>query len=361
MTNVKREIYLNCAALSAAVFICGMIIIFAGENPLSVFMLFISDAFGTVTGFLYTLYYTTPLIFTGLAVGLGFRAGLFNIGAEGQLYAGAFAAAWAGITLNFLPGWLQLPCAILAAAAAGGIWGWIPGYLKGKFGSHEVITTIMMNFIAFGIVGYLITKPFHDPSDVIPQTVEISPSAQIPLIADVVKYIGIDIPRSVPLNMSFLIAIAAAVIVYILLWKTVPGYEIRASGASPEAAAAGGINVIRVTALTMAACGALAGLVALNEILGYRHRFLLNFSPGYGFTGIAIALMGRNHPFGILAAALLFGALTRGAIIIDINFENISKDIIYIFQGIIILFIAGRNYKSLFNLKQRFLKRAENV
>ncbi|MCP4727750.1 MAG: ABC transporter permease, partial [bacterium] len=351
MNKLKKEILLNGIALLSAVLICGIIIFFVGENPFDVFLVFLGGTFGSVTGFLYTLYYTTPLIFTGLAVGLGFRAGLFNIGAEGQLYAGSFAAAWIGFTLTFLPGWLLLPAAVLAAAAAGGIWGWIPGYLKGRFGSHEVITTIMMNFIAAGILGYLITKPYRDPADIIPQTVEISGGAKIPLIADVLKYIGIDLPQTVPLNLSFLIAIAAAVFIWFLLWKTVPGYEIRAVGMSPAAAAVSGINIVKVTALTMAVCGALAGFVGLNEVLGYRHRFLLNFSPGYGFTGIAIALMGRNHPFGILAAAFLFGALTRGSIIIDITFTNISKDIIYIFQGIIILLIAGRNYKKLFGSK----------
>ncbi len=348
MNDIKREIIINAISVFSAAVLCGIIVMLVGENPLTVFLVFIKDTFGTLTGFLYTLYYTTPLIFTGLAVGLGFRAGLFNIGAEGQLYAGSFAAAWVGFTFTFLPGWLLLPSAILAAAIAGGLWGWIPGYLKGRFGSHEVITTIMMNFIAAGILGYLITKQYKDPSDIIPQTVEISNGAKIPLIADILIPIGIEIPRFVPLNLSFFAAIAAVVLVWFILWRTVQGYQIRAAGLSPHAASVSGIKVVKVTALTLAICGALAGFVGLNEVLGYRHRFLLNFSPGYGFTGIAIALMGRNHPFGIAAAAFLFGALTRGAIIVDINFENISKDIIYIFQGIIILLIAGRNYKTIF-------------
>ena len=339
-----REIFINGAAIFGAVVICGIIIFLLGENPFRIYSIFFDAAFGSLTGFAYTLFYTTPLIFTGLAVGIGFRGGLFNIGAEGQLYMGAFAAAWVGFTFTALPGWLLIPLAICAAALMGGIWGWIPGYLKGRFGSHEVINTIMMNFIAVGILGYFVSEslPFREPGDLIPETLSISEHAHLPLLADIFSRLGINIPKTTPLNVSFFLAILAAIIIYILLWKTVLGYTLRVCGASPSAAQTAGIKVARITAVTMAISGALAGLVGVNEVLGYRHRFLFNFSPGYGFMGIAIALMGKNHPFGIVVSALIFGAIMRGGLMVDIYSDTLSKDIMYVFQGIIILFIGAR-------------------
>ena len=344
LRSLIREVVISGTALSAAAVICGIIIFVLGENPFRIYSIFFNAAFGSVTGFAYTLFYTTPLIFTGLAVGIGFRGGLFNIGAEGQLYMGAFAAAWTGFTFTSLPGWLLIPAAICAAAIMGGIWGWIPGYLKGRFGSHEVINTIMMNFIAVGILGYLVSEslPFRETGDLIPETMTISENAHLPLLAGIFSHIGINIPKTTPINVSFFLAILAAIIMYMLLWKTVLGYKIRVCGASPSAARTAGINVARITAVTMAVSGALAGLVGVNEVLGYRHRFLFNFSPGYGFTGIAIALMGKNHPFGIIVSALIFGAIMQGGLMIDVESDTLSKDIIYVFQGIIILFIGAR-------------------
>jgi len=344
--NMTAELLLNGAALAAAGVVCAAVISAFGENPAEVFRVFLDAVCGSWTGILYTLFYTTPLIFTGLAVGIAFHGGLFNIGAEGQLNAGAFAAAWVGFTFTSLPGWLLVPAAIGAAAAAGGVWGWIPGYLKGKFGSHEVINTIMMNYIAAGVLGYLVANPFKSAGDQILQTEPIAPQAHIPLLTDLLSFTGINLPKSAPLNASLILAVAAALFLYLLLKKTVPGYEIRAAGLSPAAAKASGINTTRTVAITMFISGAAAGLVGVNEILGYRHRFLFNFSPGYGFTGIAIALMGKNNPLGIMLSALLFGAIMRGGLMLDIYFERISKDIMYVFQGVIILFIAARAFKT---------------
>ncbi|MFC1513882.1 ABC transporter permease [candidate division KSB1 bacterium] len=341
--QIFREVFINGTALISATVISSVFILILGENPFAVFGTILSGTFGSLSGFSYTLFYTTPLIFTGLAVGIGFKCGFFNIGAEGQLYTGAFAAAWAGFTFSFLPGWILIPFCIFIAMLAGGIWGWIPGYLKGRFGSHEVINTIMMNFIAIGIIGYFVSGPFMDKSTITPQTPLIAEHAQLPLLSEITSPIGIDIPAAVPLNFSFIIALFVSFLVYIYIWKTIPGYELRAAGASRSAAHSSGINIIKVTALTFAISGAIAGLVGVNEVLGYRHRFLMNFSPGYGYTGIAIALMGRNHPFGIILGAFLFGIITRGGLLIDVYYENLSKDIIYVFQGIIILFIAARS------------------
>ena len=342
MKNFKREILINGSAIIGAAVICGIIIVILGENPFTILFVFLNGAFGSFNNFSYTLFYTTPLIFTGLAVGIGFRGGLFNIGAEGQLYMGAFAAAWIGFTFTSLPGWLLVPLAVISAAAAGGVWGLIPGYLKSRFGSHEVITKIMLNFIAIGILGYLVSEPFREPGDQIPETPEIAAHAELPVLSDLYSLFGIDAGVSAPLNMSFFIAIGAAVLVYVFLWKTVPGYELRVAGESPSAAQTAGISITRITIITMVISGALAGLGGVNEVLGYRHRFMMNFSSGYGFTGIAIALMGKNHPLGIVITAFLFGALMRGGLIVDIYSVSLSRDIIYIFQGILILFVAAR-------------------
>jgi len=344
--KILGEIIINGLALLTSGIVCGIIVAVFGENPIAVFSVFVDAAFGSASGIMYTLFYATPLIFTGLSVGIAFKAGLFNIGAEGQLYIGAFAAAWIGITFTSLPGWLLVPLTVCGAALAGAVWGWIPGYFKGKFGSHEVINTIMMNYIAIGIMSCLVSKPFKEMGNQIPQTREIAQQAHIPLISELLAPIGIHVPESVPLNAAFILAVIVAGVLNVILWKSAAGFEIRATGASPAAAGSAGINTAKTLALTMALSGAVAGLVGVNEVLGYRHRFLLNFSSGYGFTGIAIALMGKNHPVGIIFSALLFGAIMRGGLILDIYFQNISRDIIYIFQGIIILFIAARAFHS---------------
>ncbi|HZN12165.1 MAG TPA: ABC transporter permease [Blastocatellia bacterium] len=348
MKTVLRELLFPVVAVAAAFGIGGLLILSIGDNPIAVYRLLLSSAFGlydalgnfTFDNWGYTLFYATPLIFTGLAVALAFKCGLLNIGAEGQLYVGAFAAAWVGITGAGLPGPLLLPLTILAAVGAGGLWGAIPGVLKARFGSHEVINTIMLNFIAVGLLSYLTQRYYKAAGDPIMQTVPIGEGAHLARFHALLAPLGIDFPARIPLNVAFLLALLACALVWVFLWRTKWGYEVRAVGQNPAAAEYGGVSVPRRIILAMALSGALAGMVGINEVLGYRYRYYHDFSPGYGFTGIAVALLGRNHPVGIVLAAILFGALIRGGLFVDIFTEKISKDLVQVLQGVIILFVA---------------------
>lgn len=348
MRRLLNELQFPLLAVMAAFLVGGLIVLAIGDNPLTVYWLLLSSAFGifdalgnfTLENWGYTLFYATPLIFTGLAVALAFQCGLLNIGAEGQLYVGAFAAAWTGFTLTGVQGPVLAGLAIIAAIIVGGLWGAIPGWLKARFGSHEVINTIMLNFVAIGLVSYLTQNHFKVPSDPIMQTEMIALNGALPRFGVLLAPLGINFPTRIPLNLSFLLALLAAVLVWIFLRRTSAGYEIRAVGASPAAAEYGGISVRRQIVLAMAISGGLAGMVGVNEVLGYRYRYYHDFSPGYGFTGIAVALLGRNHPVGVVLSALLFGALNRGGLFIDIFTDHVSKDLVVVLQAVIILFVA---------------------
>jgi ABC-type uncharacterized transport system permease subunit len=336
-----RVVLIPIAGIAIGLGLGGLIVKAVGESPVETWKLLFTSSFGSLTGICHTLFNATPLIFTGLAVAVAFRGGLFNIGAEGQLILAAFVAAWAGSSLSFLPALFLVPVCILLAAMAGGVWGAIPGALKVRFGVHEVINTIMMNFIAIGIVNYLVTGPFLAPGDQIPETVPIAPAAHLPRAARLLAPFGVELPSSLPLNASFLIAVIACILVYLFLFRTKWGFELRAVGLNPEAARAAGINVAKNVVLAMALSGALAGMVAVNEVMGYRYRYYDGFSPGYGFLGIAVALLGRNHPLGVLCTAILFGALVHGGLTVDMLTERVSRDIVYIVQGITIVAVAG--------------------
>jgi general nucleoside transport system permease protein len=286
----------------------------------------------------YTLYYTTNFIFTGLAVSVAFHAMLFNIGGEGQATLGGLGVALAVLGVGpFLPGPLTILLAIAAAAAFGAAWAFIPGWLQAYRGSHVVITTIMFNFIAAGLMVWLLSGPLMASAQGSPQTETFPQSAWLPQVHVLLGSLGIEAARS-PLNLSFVIALAACVGVWVLIWRTKFGYALRALGHSEPAAAYAGIHVRRMVVTAMLISGALAGCMALNEILGVQHKLLLNFSAGYGFTGIAVALMGRNHPVGIVLAALLFGALFQGGAELDFEFQSITREMVLVIQGLIILF-----------------------
>ena len=347
MKTLVRELTFPLVAVVAAFLVGGLIVWMVGDSPLLVYELFFSSVFGSADGIGYTLFYATPLIFTGLAVAVAFKCGLLNIGAEGQLTAAAFATAWVGLMLPHWPAWMVVILAVLASMVVGGIWGGIPGVLKARFGAHEVITTIMMNFIAIALVSYLTQYHYRRQGDPILETLPIAEmkdgvltGPHIPRIHALLAPFGISIPERLPLNAAFLVAVLACGLVYVFLWKTKWGYELRAVGVNPAAAEYGGISVPRNIVMAMALSGMLAGLVGINEVLGYRYRYYDGFSAGYGFTGIAVALLGRNHPVGVFFAALLFGALTRSSLFIDIFTDNVSKDWVIILQAIIILFVA---------------------
>lgn len=315
-------------AVALALLIGAGFILFVGENPLTAYRILFVESFGSVKNLATTLQRATPLMFTGLAVAFAYRAGLFNIGAEGQLYIGAFAAAWVGFTFMGLPRLIHLPLAVLAGMLGGAFWGAIPGFLKAKLGIHEVINTIMLNFIALYLTDWLATGPFHGGSWV-PETARIAPTAALTRLYPPTR-----------LSSGVFLALAAALVAYLILWKTKQGYELRAVGLNPQAAEYGGINVARNTIIALAISGALAGLAGTEQILGLHNRFIVRFSADLGFMGVAVALLGKNHPLGVLLAAILFGALQTGSAAMD-RLTSVPRELITIIQALIIFFVAA--------------------
>ena len=335
--KLLRELRFPLLAVVCAFAVGAVVVLLIGDSPVETYGLLLGSAFSWPDGIGYTLFFATPLIFTGLAVAVALRGGLLNIGAEGQLYVAAFATAWVGITFAGLPSVLLVPLCCLAGIVAGAGWAAIPGVLKARFGSHEVINTIMLNFIAVALVGYLTQYHYRIPGDPIMETAPISGAAHIPRLGMFVP----GLPARIPLNVAFLFALIACWLVYVLLWRTRWGYEIRATGQNPAAAEYGGVSIRKEIVLTMAISGALAGMVGINEVLGYRYRYYDGFSDNYGFTGIAVALLGRNHPVGVIAAAFLFAVLQRGGVPVDAFTQRVSKDIVLILQALVILFVAA--------------------
>lgn len=274
----------------------------------------------------------TPYIFAGLAVALGFKCGLFNIGAEGQIYIGALTAAFVGFTFTGLPWIIHAPLTLLAAALGGAIWAGIPGYLKARTGAHEVINTMMMNYVAFNLADYLLNGPMKrgGSTGFIPISRDIQPSAFLP------KFF----PDPIRLHAGFLLALAVAACVYLFLWRTTLGFELRTVGANLRAAKYAGISVTRNFILAMALSGALAALAGAGEVMGVNHNIAQGFSPGYGYDSIALALMGGSNPLGVVLAALLFGALRNGATDMQ-ALAGIPIDIVSIVQAFVIMFVAA--------------------
>lgn len=337
--------------LISAFFVCGLIVLAIGENPFEALSVMIKGAFFYPESLGYTLYYTTNFIFTGLAVATAFHALMFNIGGEGQGYVGGLGAIVAGygaalFGIGLLGGWptlVVLPISIVLCAVFGALWAMIPGWLQAYRGSHIVITTIMFNFLASALMVWLLAGPLMQAGQQSPQSDLLPRATELPSMQEVFAWFGIEIAAS-PLNMSFGLALIAMFVFYVLIWKTRLGFEIRAVGKNQEAAKYAGINVPRTIVITLAISGAFAGLMATNEVLGVQHRVILNFAAGYGFTGIAVALMGRNHPIGIFFAALLFGALFQGGAELDFEFKSITREMVLLVQGMIILFSGALAY-----------------
>src|SRR6267142_387129 len=335
--KLLRELMFPLIAVIAAFIVGGILILIIGDDPILAYKLLIGSALSWPDGIGYTLFYATPLIFTGLAVLVAFRCGLLNIGAEGQLYVAAFAAAWVGIKFAGASAWVLLPMCCLAAILGGAFWGGIPGLLKARFGSHEVINTIMLNFIAVALVSYFTQYHYKTPGDPNMQTTEIGGGAHIARLG---KFMP-GLPERIPLNLAFVLALICCVLVYLFLWRTKWGYELRATGANPTAAEYGGISIRKQIIIAMTISGSLAGMVGINEVLGYRYRYYDGFSDNYGFTGIAVALLGRNHPVGVIISAFLFAVLQHGGIYVDAFTQLVSKDIVLILQALVILFVAA--------------------
>ncbi len=329
--------------LLVALVVSGLVVIIIGENPFEAMWIMLKGAVGSIKGWGYLLYYATNFVFTGLAVAIAFHAGLFNIGGEGQAYMAGAGAAAVGLGLEFLPWPIVIPLAILAAMAVGAFWAWVPGVLQVKRGSHIVITTIMFNYIALSLMGYLINYGFRPVGKMAVESREIT-GAYIMSFREVARAFFDVRLASTPLNFTVFLAIVAAVVIWYLLWRTKLGYEIRAVGANTDAAIYAGIKPDRIIVITMAISGALAGLMAVNEILGAQHRLVLGFVQGSGFVGIAVALMGRSHPLGIVLSAMLFGLLYQGGTELSFAKPEINRDMIVVIQGLVILFMGALEY-----------------
>ncbi len=326
--------------LMAALLLAGVVVLIVGEDPVLALRSLVWGAFGSwqQTGF--TLYYATSFIFTGLAVAVAFHCGLFNIGGEGQAALGGLGVGLVCLGLADWPFLAVLATAILAAALFGAAWAAIPGYLQAKRGSHVVITTIMFNFLAAILLNYLLVEVLIEPGQQAPRTRRFEAVTWLPLVHQVLAGFGIAAPRS-PLNLSFLWALLCCAGLWIFLWRTRWGYELRAVGLNQTAARYAGISPARNIVLAMAIGGALAGFVGLNEIMGVQHRLLLGFTGGVGFAGIAVAQMGRNHPVGIVLAALLFGGLYQGGSELAFDIPTFTRDMVVVIQGLVILFCGA--------------------
>ncbi len=331
MSTDARRIDLVTAVAAAALTlgIGAILVAVAGASPMVVLARLVSETLLSPYGLGQSLFNATPLIFTGLAVALPFRAGLFNIGAEGQLYVGAFAAAALALALPGVPGPMLCAGVMIAAALGGALWGGIAGALKSRFGAHEVISTIMLNFVAIALTGYVVTYHMAVPETI--HTEHVPSSIWLPRLSTIIPAF-----RGASVSVALAVALVVAALVHVFLWRTPLGFELRAVGLNPRAAGAAGIAVGARQRTAFVLGGAMAGLVGVHEVLGYRHYFGANFSDGVGFMGIAVAMLGQSRPIGVVLAALLFGAMQHGGLTVS---DLVPKEIVSILQGVVILMI----------------------
>lgn len=314
--------------LGAALLIGGIIIQLSGQDALQAYQVLFNSALGNERALANTLLAATPLIFTGLATMIAFRAGIFNVGVEGSLYLGAFAAAWVGFTWLELPAIVVIPLAFVFAGLAGGLWALIPGYLKARLRVDEIVSTIMLNYVAILFTTYLVNGPFYLPGMANAMSAEVSPAAALPRLIERSQF-----------NLAFPIAIAVFVAVALLLARTSAGYEIQSVGANRTFSRWMGMSVSKVILLVMFISGFIGGFAGAGQALGVHYRFIAGFSRGLGFDGIVVALLGRNHPLGVLLAAVFFGALRSGASTMEM-FTQTPRDIIDVVFALIILFVS---------------------
>jgi general nucleoside transport system permease protein len=326
--------------LAAALVISALVVLTVGENPLAALATLVDGVVGDPEGIGFTLYYATTFIFTALAVAIPFHAGLFNIGGEGQSMLGGLGVALVCLGLGGWPLWLVLPAALVAAAGFGAAWAFIPAWLQARRGSHIVITTIMFNFIAATLLTWLLVEVLIAPGQSSPESRGFDASTWLPRLHEVLGAFGITV-RATPLNLAFLLALIVGGLVWLFLWQSRRGYELRVVGQSEGAARYGGIDGARTVILALCLGGACAGLAAINDVMGAQHRLLLNSTAGSGFIGIAVSLMGRNHPVGIILAALLFGALYQGGSALAFDMPNLPRELVVVIDGLVILFCGA--------------------
>jgi simple sugar transport system permease protein len=315
--------------LSLALGLAGIL----GESPFKVLQILINGSMGSATQFGYSLFYATPLMLTGLSVAWAFRAGLFNIGAEGQMMLGGLTLSVVGILFPHLPSFVALPLALTLAFLVGGAWASIAGWIKAKRGGHEVLATILLNFIAYGITSFFILTIFKNPESQVPETAMVGEGYRIAAMG----FLG----GLSPLNWSFVLALICVAIYGFIFAKTRLGFYQKMAGGAPDVGRRAGISMERQTLLAMFISGGIAGLAGASPVLGYSFKTREGFTSGAGFVGIAVALLGRNSPLGIILAAILFGLLTKGALDLDLDTEKVSRDLAIVIQAFIVLAVAS--------------------
>jgi len=336
-------IFAPLVAFLLALLVGAIPIAIAGVNPLVAYRELLMGAFGSSFGFTETIIKSTPLILAGLGFAFAARVGQFNIGGEGQIYIGALGSALVGLVAYGWPPIIALPLAIAAGALFGALWAAIPGALKALMGISEVITTIMFNYIGINIVAYMIHGPLIEPPGYFPETAELASSVWYP-------YIFGD-----RIHFGFVVALLMVAQLYVLLWKTPLGFQVRAVGYNPLAAEYAGMPVKRYMILAMLISGAMAGLAGTNEMLGIHHRLIEAFSPGYGFDAIAVSLLGQNHPIGIIFSGILFSGLRTGAGFMQ-RAVGIPDAIVRTLQGLVVLFVVASTMFPLFMERLRLRK-----
>ncbi|OSQ52503.1 ABC transporter permease [Marivita geojedonensis] len=343
-------------SLILAAILSALVIIGIGEDPIAAFNLMVDGALMRSSGWGYTLYYATNFIFTGLAVAVAFHARLFNIGGEGQAMIGGLGVALACLYIPWPNWYVALLGATVSAAIFGALWALIPAYLQAKRGSHIVITTIMFNFIAAALLNYVLVNLLRPQGAMDPATAKFPEATHLPTFQDMFSTATAPMFRGAPANVTFFLALLACVFVWVLIWRTRLGYEIRAFGHSESAAKYAGISPVKITIVAMLISGALAGMMALNTTMGEAERLVMNATEGAGFIGIAVALMGRSHPLGVLLAALLFGFLYQGGAELAL-WTNIPRELIVVIQALVILFTGALDNMVRMPLEKLFLAR----
>ncbi len=344
-------------SLLIAFALSALVILAIGEDPVRAMAIMIKGSLGSTYGWGYTLYYTTNFLLTGLAVAIAFQAKLFNIGGEGQATIGGLGVALVCLFIPWPNWWMAIIAAILASALFGALWAAIPAFLQAKRGSHIVITTIMFNFIAASVMNYLLSHVLRPQGAMDPATARFDNVLRLPRLHDILAPIGIDFSRSGPANVMLFVAIALCILGYVLMWRTRLGYEIRAFGQSEAATHYAGISSVKIIMIAMLISGALSGIMAVNSVMGGPQRLVMNAVEGAGFIGIAVALMGRSHPIGIMAPALLFGFLYQGGSELAIE-TTIPREMIVVIQALVIMFTGALDNMVRQPLEAFFLRRS---
>ncbi|MEO0633814.1 MAG: ABC transporter permease [Pseudomonadota bacterium] len=354
MPKWAEVILVPLISLILAAILSALVIIAIGEDPVAAVQLMVTGALGSTYGWGYTLYYATNFMFTGLAVAVAFHAGLFNIGGEGQAMLGGLGVALICLLIPW-PHWsLALIAAAGGAALFGAAWAAIPAYLQASRGSHIVITTIMFNFIAAAVLNYMLVNVLRPAGAMDPATARFPEAVHLPSLHEILAPLGISFSKAAPANVSLVIAVLACFLVWILIWRTPLGLEIRSFGKSGRAARYAGIGAVRITMIAMLISGGLAGLMAINNVMGEAERLVLNAVEGAGFIGIAVALMGRSHPLGVFLAAILFGFLYQGGAELAL-WTSIPRELIVVIQALVILFTGALDNMVRMPLEKMFL------